>query len=296
MTSVLVVEDSRTQAATIKFYLEKAQFEVEIAPDGLNAMRAIDRRRPDAVLTDLQMPEMDGLQLVESIRSRHSSLPVILMTANGSEQSALEALRKGAVSYVPKSELAKDVVRALRNVLNVALANQDPQQLRKCLTQVECHYELENDGVLIAPIMAHISGELSLMQTWDPTGVMQMMIALNEALDNAIYHGNLELDAELRQQDEVAYEQLAQQRRAQSPYQDRRVQVFVKISRGEVVFVVRDQGHGFDVTSLPNPQDAANLLHSRGRGLILIRTFILETRHNSQGNEITLITKVKCKS
>ena len=75
--------------------------------DGREALAAIQRDPPDLVLTDLQMPEMNGLELVVAIRTTYPAIPVILMTAHGSEEIAMEALQKGAASFVPKKNLAQ---------------------------------------------------------------------------------------------------------------------------------------------------------------------------------------------
>src|SRR5262245_39428817 len=101
MPRVLIAEDSPTQAQQLQFMLEDAGFVVELAPNGIQAMSAINRQVPDIVLTDLEMPEMNGLQLVEAIYRDHPGLPVVLMTAYGSEETAAMALQKGATSYVP---------------------------------------------------------------------------------------------------------------------------------------------------------------------------------------------------
>ena len=74
------------------------------------------------VLTDLNMPEMNGLQLVEAARGDFPAVPVVLMTALGSEEIAVEALQKGAASYVPKRNLAQDIADTLDRVVAVAQA------------------------------------------------------------------------------------------------------------------------------------------------------------------------------
>ena len=68
---------------------------------------------PDVVLTDLDMPRMNGLQLVEAIRRNYPTIPVVVMTALGSEEIAALALAKGAASYIPKAYLEHDVVITL---------------------------------------------------------------------------------------------------------------------------------------------------------------------------------------
>ena len=67
--------------------------------------------------------------------------------------------------------------------------------------------------------------------------------------------------------------------------------VTVKATRNELKFIIRDQGPGFDVASIPDPTDPENLAKVSGRGLLLINAFMDEVRHNKQGNEITMIKR-----
>jgi DNA-binding NarL/FixJ family response regulator len=77
----------------------------------------MDREPPDVVVTDLQMPEMDGLQLVLKIAQDNPDIPVVLMTAHGSESIAAQALANGAASYVAKSDLAESLVNTVMLIL-----------------------------------------------------------------------------------------------------------------------------------------------------------------------------------
>src|SRR4051794_39428747 len=104
MTQVLIVEDSQTQAMEMKLLLEEEGFSTEVAHSGAEGLRLIRNGRPDLVVTDMMMPEMDGLALVEAIRLDFPYLPVVLVTGFGSERAASEALRAGAVGYVPKRD------------------------------------------------------------------------------------------------------------------------------------------------------------------------------------------------
>ena len=114
-------------------------------------------------------------------------------------------------------------------------------------------------------------------------------MALHEALLNAIQHGNLEVSSELRQSDaERTFVELTEARRQQAPYRDRHVGVQVRLTPRQAVYVVTDEGGGFNPGSLPDPSDPANLERIGGRGLTLIRTFMDEVRHNEQGNQITM--------
>jgi CheY-like chemotaxis protein len=291
MSRVLVVEDSSTQALQIQFLLEDAGFEVEVARNGAEGLQAIGRCQPDVVLTDLDMPEMNGLELVEASRRQHPTVPILLMTAMGSEEIAAQALQKGAASYVPKKNLGRDIVHTLRTVLDMARADRHQHRVLECLTGTEFQFQLENDPTLIPLLIGHLGEHFGRMRFCDETDQIRMNVALNEALHNALYHGNLEVSSDLRQEDERTFYDLAERRRHQPPYQGRRVDVIVKAGRAEAVYVVRDQGKGFDLSRLPDPTDPANLDRIGGRGLLLIRTFMDEVSHNRQGNEITMVKR-----
>jgi anti-sigma regulatory factor (Ser/Thr protein kinase) len=135
---------------------------------------------------------------------------------------------------------------------------------------------------------------MSQMRLVDKSGLIRVGTALHEALVNAIEHGNLELRSELRDNDDLrGYRALAEQRRQCSPYRERRVRVHARFSREQAVYVINDDGPGFDVSRLPDPTDPANLEKVSGRGIFLIRTFMDEVRFNATGNEVTLTKRRK---
>jgi CheY-like chemotaxis protein len=293
MASVLVVDDS-----TLDRYLagaliqEHAGWEAVYAEDGRQALDMLKAHPADLVVTDLQMPELNGLELVEAVQRDFPSIPVILMTAHGSEEIAVAALKKGAASYVPKRNLAHDLARTVEKILQVALAGRNQQIVLDCLDQTDFHFVLANDTARIGPIIAHVQDQMVQMKLIDKTGIIRVGTALHEVLINAIEHGNLEMASELRENgDRSAYRELLDQRRRLLPYRDRRVRVHARFSRSEAVCVVTDEGPGFDPTRLPDPTDPANLEKPGGRGLFLIRTFMDEVRFNTAGNEITIIKR-----
>jgi len=291
MATILVVDDSAVDRVRVDKLLVKEGHTVKSAAGGQEALEVLKRDPPDLVLTDMQMPEIDGLQLVEEIRGNYPSVPVILMTAHGSEEIAVEALQKGAASYVPKRNLARDLPETIANVLQVAKAGRNEQLLLKSLISTESHFILENDTSLIPSLIGHLENNLKRMKLCDENGLIRVAVALREALVNAIQHGNLEIGSELREKDDKHYYALIEERGQQEPYQDRRVHVYAKESHREAVYVIRDEGPGFDLSTLPDPTDPANLDKISGRGLLLIRTFMDEVNHNQSGNEITMVKR-----
>ena len=297
MPTILVVDDSAVDRRLVgRFLQEKVECTIEYAAGGVEALARMKDAAPDLIVTDLTMPVMDGLELVTAVRAHHPDVPVILMTAYGSETLALEALEQGAASYVPKSQLADKLLGTVEEVLSLARAGRSHEQLMSCLTRTEFTFSLLNDTALIDPLVDLVQQMVVGMRLCDFTGQLRIGMALKEALLNALFHGSLELGLEQMQevQDKLIQEKdlsLVEQRRSQPPYRDRRIFVEVKISPDEARFVIRDEGPGFDVSAAPEPGDPAVLEREEGRGLMLIRTFMDEVTHNDLGNEITLVKR-----
>jgi CheY-like chemotaxis protein/anti-sigma regulatory factor (Ser/Thr protein kinase) len=292
MTLILVVDDNPVDRHLAGSLVEKIPgMKAAYAAHGQEALEAIQKQQPDLVLTDMVMPEMDGLTLVQEVRGKYPLVPVILMTAFGSEEIAIQALQKGAASYVPKSNLAKDLAETLESVLSVAQADRHQQRLLECLTSSESHFLLDNDASLIPPLIGYLQENLTRMKLCDEIGRIRVSVALQEALVNAIYHGNLEVSSTVREEDDKEYQRLIDERRRHKDYRGRRVHVTARESPAEATYIIRDEGPGFDPSKLPDPTDPANLDRVTGRGLLLIRTFMDEVSHNATGNEITMVKR-----
>jgi CheY-like chemotaxis protein/anti-sigma regulatory factor (Ser/Thr protein kinase) len=295
MAKVLVVDDSPLDGFLAGSLLEEqADLEAVYAQDGKKALAAIRAEVPDLVLTDMQMPEMNGLELVEAVRRSYPFVPIILMTAHGSEELAAKALRAGAASYVPKKNLAHDLVENVERVLALSRASRNHHMVWDCLAHKESQFVLSNHPAYITPLIGHLQDQMAQLKICDKAGLLRVGNALHEVLVNAIEHGNLELSSTLREtSDRTAYLKLTEERRQLDPYCDRRVFVSAKFTHAEAKYIVRDEGPGFDPSTLPDPLDPAQLEKTTGRGLLLIRTFMDEVSFNATGNEITIVKRRK---
>lgn len=289
MTRVLVVDDSAMDRKLAGGLLDKQGWQIVYATNGIDALAMIERQRPDVVITDLQMPEMNGLELVKHIKENFSLIPVVLMTAKGNEEIAVEALQYGAASYVPKRCLSSDLTETIGRVLSASQEERSHAKLLHRMTECEYHFELENDFSLITPLTGYLQQAFRAMGICEEAECVRVGIALEEALVNAVYHGNLEVSSELREVDHKQYYDLARSRAKQAPFRDRRTFIQASYTRDSVTYVIRDQGPGFDPAKLPDPTDPANLDRPCGRGVLLMRTFMDEVRYNSRGNEVTLV-------
>ena len=289
----VVVDDSPTQAIDLRQRLIRGGFQATIASSAEEAIELVRRQTPDVLLTDLAMPEMDGVELVSRLRRNHPGLPIIVLTAEGTEESAVAALRAGAAGYVVKKNLNRDLYRILENVLLHSRAAVAEERAVKHLARSKSHFILGNEPELLPPLIGRLQANMRRLQLFDETEQTRVGMALREALANAVEHGNLEASSKLREDDERNYHRLLAERRQQTPYRERRVFVMADESRASVTYVIRDEGPGFDPSKLPDPTDPANLECVSGRGLLLIHAFMDEVRHNATGNEITMVKRVQ---
>lgn len=295
---LLLVEDKPGDIRLVREALRDAHpaINLHLAANGVEALQFFeDFGPPDFVLTDVQMPVMHGLKLVETIERIHPGTPVILMTDCGTEDVTFQTLRKGASSYVSKANIARDLVNTLQGVLDVSGTERQYQRMLSGLQQISTRIVLENDPSLVPTLIAYLDDHLNCLGFTDEIGLIRIGIALREALLNAMFHGNLELESEQLtaalqgQSGGISLPKLIAERQAMSPYRDRKVFVDVQMSRQSVSYTIRDEGPGFDRSYLPDPRNPANIEQECGRGLLLIRTFMDEVLFNERGNSITLI-------
>ena len=175
--------------------LLQGQIDCEIieAADGAQALSLLTPPLPDLVLTDLLMPEVDGLELVQESRGLHPVVPVILMTAKGSEDIAAAAMNSGAASYVPKKRLANDLVPTVTRLLASSKQERYHSRLMHHLHESHFRFVLHNDLELIGSVVAHAQEVLRCLPLGVETERLRVGIALEEALKNSLYHGNLEI-------------------------------------------------------------------------------------------------------
>ncbi|MBS1212193.1 MAG: ntrC [Proteobacteria bacterium] len=115
---VWVVDDDRSIRWVLEKALQKADIETRCFPNANVLLDALEQSKPDAILTDIRMPGIDGLELLEQIRGTHPGLPVIIMTAHSDLESAVSAFHGGAFEYLPKPFDVDEAVDLVQRACN----------------------------------------------------------------------------------------------------------------------------------------------------------------------------------
>jgi DNA-binding NtrC family response regulator len=127
---ILVVDDETAARSALTELLREEGYEVQSAGDGFKALGRLDGWTPHIVITDLKMPGMDGIQLMEKLRERIADVSVVVMTAFGTVESAVEAIQQGADDYLTKPLHLGQLLVVVERVLNHRAMRQETERLR----------------------------------------------------------------------------------------------------------------------------------------------------------------------
>ena len=290
-STVLIVDDSAVDRRLAGGLVEKdPALQVRYAANGVEAMANVRDGEPvDVVITDLVMPEMDGLELVAELRQAYPYVPTILMTSRGSEEIAVRALQAGAASYVPKRLLAK-LLDTVHRVLVVTSRQRGQTRLLTHMVQNHFSLVLDNDCTLVESLVRYLQDSIVQMGLCGEAECIRIGMAWKKPGQCTLSRKSRG-HSDLRGEDDTAFFEVAAERARHSPFRERRIYVAVDLSRQEATFTIRDEGRGFDPRSLPDPTDPENLEKASGRGILLMRAFMDDVSYNSTGNTVTLVKR-----
>ncbi|MEL7088986.1 MAG: ATP-binding protein, partial [Planctomycetota bacterium] len=241
------------------------------------------------LLLDLSVAAADGHRFLEQLRETRKTRPVLLTGDHGTIDQVVEALQAGAAGFVHTSKLEADLIDHVIRVANAAHRNKCHARLLDCMTSSTSTFAIENDPLLLPTLLVRFQSSVSLFGVCDPADRTRIGIALEEALSNALYHGNLQVSSDLREEDLEAYYELAGERRFSEPYASRKIHITETLSPESARFTIRDEGPGFDTSKLDAEVDENNLEKLSGRGLLMMKSFMDEVIYNDKGNEVTLV-------
>ncbi len=133
--TVLVVDDDESLRRIVEYNLSEEGYRVLVAPDGAAGLRAFQEASVDLVVTDVRMPDMDGVELLTRIKTMQPEVPVIMLTAHGTINSAVEAMKVGAFDYLTKPFNRDQLKAAVRKAMEIAALTTENRQLRQVVAE-----------------------------------------------------------------------------------------------------------------------------------------------------------------
>ena len=133
---ILVIDDEENMRHMLSVLLQRENFQVSLASNGRQGIDIIRRRQFDVVLCDVKMPEMNGLEYLTNLRGQGINVPVVMMSAFGTVELAVEAMKQGADDFITKPFQGEEVILILEKVLNQQSLKEENESLRKRLREV----------------------------------------------------------------------------------------------------------------------------------------------------------------
>lgn len=158
---ILIVDDEQLSLSLLEQYLSESGFQLILATSATEALQLLQTQAVDLVISDIVMPGMDGIKLIENIRSSHPDMPVIAITANGSVGNAVEAMRNGAYDYLEKPVNPDVLLIAIRRALNYHSAIRENEQVKELLRK---QYSFQNI-VTVTPVMRKVLEQAARVAT-----------------------------------------------------------------------------------------------------------------------------------
>jgi len=271
---ILIVDNNDELRAILEDVLGSLGHEAVVTGDREKALNREDLDQFDLIISDLTedaapadppagfpTSESVGRPPIGELHRKH------LLTSVGfrsSEPIIVKAFKMGAANYLrgpyDKNELREIVEQTLSYKLRYV---DDPSLLSHTHEKIE--FELPSDLALMSGVLQYLLERVAKLGVISPEG-SNLFVALDEAFVNAVKHGNKDDPTKL-------------------------VRVGAELSPTEASFTIEDEGEGFDVQTIPDPRDPANLFKSSGRGVLLIYNIMDEVEYNAQGNRVKMVKR-----
>lgn len=290
---ILLVDDEPEILEVIAEFLELKGHAVETANNGKSGLdMVLGHNDFDLVFSDIGMPEMDGLTLLEKIRSNAIDTPVILISGQGDVSNTIRALQLGALDFIVKPVYLKSVEEALDKIETALAAERENKSAVDLISEQRVVMSFASDLNKIRNVISYFN-----RYTQDLCGVFdldanKLAICLQECLTNAIIHGNFKVESRLKEEDWSAFDNLIKERQADPELGSKKVFITLHQTPQTLTFEIRDEGDGFDPAFLPDPTHPESWLKLSGRGILFIRSYMDEVSWNEVGNSITMVKKL----
>jgi len=139
---ILIIDDERPILVTLEAFLQRHGYQVDTAPTASQGLKLLKTKSPSLVLLDLQLPDAEGLQTLDSIKGDSPEMPVIILTAHDSLHNAIESIKRGAYHFVSKPYAPEELLSLVEKALEKQLLLRETAKLREKTEQLEKRLEI----------------------------------------------------------------------------------------------------------------------------------------------------------
>src|SRR6266496_6328750 len=139
---ILVIDDERPILLTLEALLQRHGYQVDTAPTASQGLKLLKTKSPSLVLLDLQLPDVEGLQTLDSIKIDSPEMPVIILTAHDSLHNAIESIKRGAYHFISKPYAPEELLSLVEKALEKQFLVREAEKLRQRTEQLEKRLEV----------------------------------------------------------------------------------------------------------------------------------------------------------
>lgn len=290
---ILVVDDERDLAEMIKSAVEmQYNSTVLLAYNGHEGLSILEADPPDLVISDITMPDMDGLDMIRGLRKKRKDMPVIIITAYDHIENTVAAIRLGAMDFIRKPFKIEELYFSLDRILKMRHGPIDRAADLKQAGRLLWNYRTNNCDVSeLASYLSMLITQAGLCSSHD---FNSFYVVIYEAITNAREHGNLEMPSHFKDEDIHHYYAMMNERLNDETFAKRKINIELQYNDHEIMLKIRDEGNGFDHSVFDADSFYTNdhILKHYGKGLIIIKSYMDKVCFNDKGNEILLVKKI----
>lgn len=246
---------------------------------------------PHLIFIELVLRGEDAIQYIERTKKSKTNTQFIVITDNATVENAVTALRHGALDFLKKPFEIDDIARIVEKFFSLTANREADYDIYSSIIAESRTFELPTDFSIISTFMSEIMHIISRFTGVDKKTTLTIRLSLYEMLVNAMEHGNLEINYEMKKnllEEVVDYQRFLQERASEEPFINRKVRVSYTYDKKSLAFTIDDEGKGFDVSKVPNPHASENLERLNGRGIFISRVNMTKVLYNDKGNSVTL--------
>ena len=257
----MIIDDEEEIRLSLSRIVEQLDLIPLTAQDGLEALNLLKSKKIDLIITDLMMPQMDGLKFIVKSKEINPRIPIAVISGYGDAKNASFALTRGAFNFITKPFTIKEVENVIRKGLRLRELSLGTDKLLQNV-QNQTEIVIPSYPHLLPSVIFYITKECQWRGIDNENVLNNISVCTDEILSNALVHGN-----------------------KKNP--KKKISVQLNFDARKFTLTVKDEGKGFDVKKFSRQLKESHLDIPSKRGLFIIGYLMDEISFNEKGNEIT---------